>query len=204
MNKQSTNLIKLERKIKKELDDDRFRHTLGVMYTAAALAMRYDVDLETTQLAGLLHDCAKCIPNDRKLKLCEKYELDVSDIERRNPSLLHAKLGACLASEKYGVTDQAVLSAIRWHTTGKPAMSVLDKIIFLADYIEPGRWKAEDLQIIRKAAFTDLDLAVYLTLRNTLEYLQKGRADIDHMTNEAYSYYANLEEDVKQKEGARV
>ena len=191
MNKQ-INLARLDKKLKKELDDSRYRHTLGVMYTAAALAMRYSIDLESAQVAGLLHDCAKCIPNDRKLKLCEKYELDVSDIERKNPSLLHAKLGACLAAEKYGVDDKAVLSAIRWHTTGRPGMTDLEKIIFLADYIEPGRWKAENLAEVRLAAFTDPDYAVYLTLRDTLNYLSKGHAEIDLTTSEACSYYTEL------------
>ena len=98
-------IIKIQHVLKKELDDNRYQHTLGVMYTAASMAMRYDVDVLKALYAGLLHDCAKCIPNDKKLHLCGKYGFTVSDIERENPSLLHAKLGACLAHEKYGVTD---------------------------------------------------------------------------------------------------
>ena len=196
MNKQATNLIKLSKKIKKELDDDRYRHTLGVMYTAASLAMRYDVDIDQAQLAGLLHDCAKCIPNDRKLKLCERYGLTISEVEHRNPSLLHARLGAELARDKYEVEDEDILDAIRWHTTGRPAMTMLEKIIFLSDYIEPGRWKAENLSQVRSAAFSDIDLAVYMTLRDTLAYLEKGKTDIDQMTNEACTYYTVLQ---KQK-----
>ena len=92
---------KISKKLMKELDEDRYRHTQGVMYTSAALAMRYDADLKKALLAGLLHDCAKCIPGHTKIKMCEKYNLEISEIERKNPSLLHAKLGAYLAKDKY-------------------------------------------------------------------------------------------------------
>ena len=92
---------KISKKLMKELDEDRYRHTQGVMYTSAALAMRYGADLKKALLAGLLHDCAKCIPGHTKIKMCEKYNLEISEIERKNPSLLHAKLGAYLAKDKY-------------------------------------------------------------------------------------------------------
>ena len=75
------NITKIQKKLRKELDDDRYRHTLGVMYTSAALAMRYGADLMKAQIAGLLHDCAKCIPNDKKLKLCDKYGIPVTKVE---------------------------------------------------------------------------------------------------------------------------
>ena len=78
--------LKIQHVLKKELDDNRYQHTLGVMYTAASMAMRYDVDVLKALYAGLLHDCAKCIPNDKKLHLCGKYGFTVSDIERENPS----------------------------------------------------------------------------------------------------------------------
>ena len=123
-------IIKIQHVLKKELDDNRYQHTLGVMYTAASMAMRYDVDVLKALYAGLLHDCAKCIPNDKKLHLCGKYGFTVSDIERENPSLLHAKLGACLAHEKYGVTDKEIIHAIESHTTGCPAMTMLEKIMY--------------------------------------------------------------------------
>ena len=145
------NLIKIERKLGKELDGYRYRHTLGVMYMAAALAMRYDITLlQNAQVAGLLHDCAKGIPNDKKIKMCEKRGIEITLIERKNPSLLHAKLGAALAKEKYGVSDPDILGAIRWHTTGKADMSMLEKIIFIADYIEPMRDKARSLSVVRE------------------------------------------------------
>ena len=94
------NLTKLQKKVKKELDADRYHHTLGVKYTAAALAMCYGADLESAQVAGLLHDCAKCIPNDRKIRMCKERQIEITKVELDAPYLLHSKLGACLAQEK--------------------------------------------------------------------------------------------------------
>ena len=127
----------LQKHMKEELSADRFEHTLGVMYTAESLAMRYGADMTKAAVAGLLHDCAKCIPNSQKLKMCKKHDIEITEMEEQNPSLLHAKLGAYMAKKAYGVEDEEILSAIRWHTTGKPDMSLLDIIIYMADYIEP-------------------------------------------------------------------
>ncbi|MCD7763855.1 MAG: bis(5'-nucleosyl)-tetraphosphatase (symmetrical) YqeK [Lachnospiraceae bacterium] len=186
------NLIKMQNKLKKDLDEARFIHTQGVMYTAASLAMCYEQDIERASVAGLLHDCAKCIPNGQKLRLCEHYRIPVSEVERKAPHLLHAKLGASIAQDKYGIQDAEILSAIQWHTTGKPQMTILEKIIFLSDYIEPGRTKAPNLTYIRKTAFSDLDLAVFLTLRDTLSYLEEKKACLDNQTIVAYNYYEEL------------
>ena len=186
------NITKIQKKLRKELDDDRYRHTLGVMYTSAALDMRYGADLMKAQIAGLLHDCAKCIPNDKKLKLCDKYGIPVTKVENAAPFLLHSKLGAYLAKTKYGVEDEEILEAIVWHTTGKPAMTLLEEIVFLADYIEPMRWKAENLAQIREAAFVDIHRAVYMTLHDTLRYLSRGSGKVDEMTKEACQYYETL------------
>lgn len=186
------NIMKLQKKLQKELDEDRYCHTLGVMYTSAALAMRYGEDMEKAQVAGLLHDCAKCIPNEKKKKLCEKYKIPVTQVEEGAPFLLHAKLGAYLAKTKYNVSDPEILQAITWHTTGKPDMTLLEKIVFLADYIEPARCRAAHLHEIRDIAFVDIDQAVYMTLRDTLRYLESGIGAVDEMTKSAYVYYKEL------------
>lgn len=178
-----------QKKLKREMDEGRYQHTLGVMYTAAALAMRYEYDIQKAQIAGLLHDCAKCIPNGKKLKLCEKYQIPVTEVENRNPFLLHAKLGSFLASHEYDVQDEEILSAILYHTTGKPGMSLLDKIVYIADYIEPRRNKAPNLTEVRKLAFLDLDAALYKILSDTLSYLDEGTGEVDEMTIKAYEYY---------------
>ncbi|MCD8396834.1 MAG: bis(5'-nucleosyl)-tetraphosphatase (symmetrical) YqeK [Lachnospiraceae bacterium] len=186
------NISKMQKRLKKELDEPRYVHTLGVMYTAMSLAMCHGEDLERTGVAGLLHDCAKCIPNPQKIKLSEHYKIPISTVERSTPQLLHAKLGACIAKDKYEVEDMEILSAIRCHTTGKPDMSLMEKIVFISDYIEPGRVKAPNLTRIRTLAFSDLDMAVYLTLRDTLSYLEQTKASLDNQTIVAYNYYENL------------
>lgn len=188
------NLIKMQKKVKKYMDEERFHHTLGVMHTAAALAMCHGADLERAQIAGLLHDCAKCIPNDKKLKLCKQHNIPVSEVEKKSPYLLHARLGAYIAREKYHIKDAEILSAIECHTTGKPEMTLLEKIIFIADYIEPMRSKASNLPEVRYLAFHDLDKAVYITMRDTIRYLEDGKSCLDNQTVVAYNYYRILVE----------
>lgn len=179
----------LKKDLKKEMDDSRFEHTLGVMYTCAALAMRYRYDMDKAMLAGLMHDCAKCMPNAKKLKMAEKNHLEISDLERKNPFMLHAKLGALLAKKKYDIDDEEILSAIRWHTTGRPHMTLLDKIVYVADYIEPKRDKAPNLPEIRQLAFIDLDKALIKILEDTLGYLGDSEENVDSMTRETYEFY---------------
>lgn len=181
----------LKKDLKKEMDESRYEHTLGVMYTCGALAMRYSYDLEKAMLAGLMHDCAKCMPNAKKLKVAEKNHLEITELERSNPFMLHAKLGAFLARKKYDIDDEEVLSAIRWHTTGRPGMTLLDKIVYVADYIEPKRDKAPNLPMIRQMAFVDLDGALLKILEDTLGYLGTSTENIDSMTKMTYDYYKN-------------
>ena len=179
----------LKKDLKKEMDDSRFEHTLGVMYTCGALAMRYGCDLDKAMLAWLMHDCAKCMPNAKKLKMAEKHHLEITELERKNPFMLHAKLGAFLARKKYDIEDEEILNAIRWHTTGRPEMTLLDKIVYIADYIEPKRDKAPHLPMIRQKAFVDLDEALVMILRDTLGYLGDSPEHVDSMTKKTYDYY---------------
>ncbi|MFR8548256.1 MAG: bis(5'-nucleosyl)-tetraphosphatase (symmetrical) YqeK [Lachnospiraceae bacterium] len=188
------NILKMQKKLKKYMDEMRFWHTLGVMYTAASLAMRYGEDIEKAQVAGLLHDCAKCIPNEKKLKLCRQNHIPVSETEQNAPFLLHARLGAYIAAKKYDITDPEILSAIEFHTTGRPQMTLLEKIIFTADYIEPMRNKAAGLDAIRRMAFEDIDCAVYTILKDTLTFLEKEKTCLDNQTVIAYNYYKKLME----------
>ena len=106
-----------------------------------------------------------------------------------NPDLIHGKLGAYMAKDKYGVDDPEILSAITYHTTGHPDMSLLDKIIFVADYIEPNRKLIQDLPEIRREAYLDLDKCIVHILKNTLEYLKTTDAAIDELTQETYDFY---------------
>ena len=187
--------IKMEKKLSGYLDVERLIHTQGVMYTAAALAMAHGCDLSKARAAGLLHDCAKCIPNKKKLKLCKEHHVPITDFEKEHPFLIHAKLGAYIASKKYNIEDPEILSAITFHTTGKPAMSLLEKIIYIADYIEPNRDKAPNLPEARALAFEDLDECMYVILRDILAYLDSGSSDIDTATVDAFHYYKKIHEE---------
>lgn len=179
----------IKKAIKKTQDKKRFYHTLGVAYTATALAMKYQIDLKTAELAGLLHDCAKCLSHEEKIEICVKNGIEMTEVEKRNPFLLHAKVGSFLARTEYGVEDQDILNAILNHTTGRPDMSLLEKIIFIADYIEPGRDQAPNLEAIRKSAFEDIDRTLLWILEDTLAYLHSGGGETDPMTQKTYDYY---------------
>lgn len=175
-----------------KLDGKRFAHTLGVAHTAACLAMSEGMDTDKAFIAGLLHDCAKYMSDKEYLSYCDKHDIEVSDVERENPALLHAKVGADLARERYGIEDSGILDAIRWHTTGHPAMTAIEEIIFTADYIEPGRTHDPELINIRKEAFEDLKKAIYHIYRNTMKHLTNSSKALDPMTAEAFKYYGNL------------
>ena len=190
---------KLRKNVKDVMTKSRYEHTLGVEFTAASLAMRYEVDIEKAELAGLLHDCAKCIDSEDTLDDCKKYNIELTDVEKRNPFLIHSKLGAVHAKKLYGVDDEDIISAIRFHTTGKPDMTMLEKIIFIADYIEPGRDKAPNLKEIRKMSFIDIDDAMYMILKDTLDYLDKGEGEKDELTRDTYLFYKNIH-DMKQED----
>ncbi len=180
------------KKLKPRITEKRFIHSIGVEYTAASMAFVYGASVEKARIAGILHDNAKCIPTDEKLRKAEKFGLPISKSERKSPDLLHGKLGAYYARTKFDVTDEEILSAITWHTTGHPCMTLLDKIIFVADYIEPNRKMIKELPEIRHEAMTDIDKAVMHILKNTLGYLETKNDSIDEMSRETYEYYLEL------------
>ena len=188
----TADLKKIRKSMEKELDAKRYEHTLGVAYTAAALAMCNDVDLIKAETAGLLHDCAKCFSDDKKISVCRKNNMEINSVESRNPYLLHAKAGYCIAKNKFDIEDQDILNAILNHTTGRPGMSTLEKIIYIADYIEPSRKQAPNLSEVRKLAFQNLNQALLKILTDILSYLESGGGEIDPLTKEPYDYYADL------------
>jgi len=175
-------LNEIKKMLQKSLNALRYEHTLGVSYTAACLAMRYGADPFQAELAGLLHDCAKEFKDREIPDACRKNGFPLAEEEKKTPQVLHAIYGPFLARTKYGVNDPEVLDAIRWHTTGKDNMTLLEKIVFTADYIEPNRWKSEDLPVIRTLAFKDLTECVYRITKDTLTYLEQKQYTIDRMT----------------------
>jgi len=188
-----TEIQKIRKQLGKELDFKRYEHTLGVAYTAACMAMRYGCDMSKAYLAGLLHDCAKCMTHEERLNYCKKHKLEVTEYEKQNPALLHAKVGADLCYRKYDVKDEEIALAVRYHTTGRPGMTLLEKIIFIADYLEPHRNDAEDLPTVREQVFLDLDVTLCTILKDTLDYLKSSDKVIDPMTTQTYEYYIKQE-----------
>ncbi|MDI3312610.1 MAG: bis(5'-nucleosyl)-tetraphosphatase (symmetrical) YqeK [Thermoanaerobacterium sp.] len=162
-------------KLKKLLSDERFKHSLGVMETSEKLAVRYGADVEKAKIAGLLHDCAKNLREDELIVLANKYGIDLDDVLEKSPTLLHGPVGGYLIEEYFGIHDDEIKRAIMIHTTGDKDMTLLDKIIFLADYIEPNR-KFDGVEDLREAAYKNLDTAVIMALDETIKYvIEKGQ-----------------------------
>lgn len=189
----SYDLTKLAKKVRHHISKHRFSHTYGVAYTAAALAMKYGFSINHAMTAGILHDCAKGMSGSDLIKWCEKNQIELSDVERLNPELLHAKVGSDIAQKKYGINDDEILNAIKFHTTGRPNMTLLEKIIYIADYIEPGRKELPGIDEVREMAFTDIDKAMIMILKSILDYLNKKGTIIDKATQETYDYYTSQE-----------
>lgn len=141
----------------------RHAHILGVARTAVELARRWGCDGEPAFRAGILHDCTKYLSLQEHLAICERYGLELDGMERESAKLLHSKTGAALARHMYGQND-AVYWAIYWHTTGKADMTLLEKIIYLADYMEPNR-RFDGVEELRKLCYEDLDRALLLGVR---------------------------------------
>lgn len=159
---------KIKAELKASISPKRYEHSLGVMDTAAELAGIYGCDVERARIAGLLHDCGKLTG-------------------QKIGSLEHAGVGARLISEKYGVTDSEIQSSILYHTTGRENMTMLEKIIYIADKIEPGR-AYDGVDDIRKKAYNDIDGAIIDSLQNTVDYLGKIGVDVDGATIDTLSY----------------
>ncbi|MCH5252153.1 MAG: bis(5'-nucleosyl)-tetraphosphatase (symmetrical) YqeK [Lachnospiraceae bacterium] len=173
-------------------------HTFGVAYTAAALASCHGAEGKKAELAGMLHDHAKYYTGEEMLALCNKYKIELTPVEKINTALIHGKLGAYLAKERYGVTDEEVLSAIRYHTTGRPDMTLLEKILYVADYIEPRRQidgEPYSLDMIRRECFRNIDSGLFMILTNTVTYLKTTNKEIDEMSIQTYEYYKKKHEE---------
>lgn len=188
----ASTLKKLNRKVKKSVPKGRYNHCVGVAYTASCLAMKYGADINSALVAGLLHDCAKKYSGMELLALCDKYGVLPSEAERINPDLLHAKIGSVIAKKKYGIKNEEILNAIASHTTGHANMDLLEKIIYIADYIEPSRKIIPNLDNIRKLAFTDIDECIAAVAKQTIEHLENNKSSIDPMTMETLDYYSSI------------
>ena len=182
-------LEEMKHELRHHLSDTRYRHTLGVMYTAGVMALCHGADLSDALTAGLLHDCTKDLDEVAQRALCAREGVLLTSFEDQNHKLLHSKTGAIEARERYGVDDEDILNAIRYHTTGRAGMSVLEKILFAADFIEPNRKNLKILTEAREIAFTNLDECIYLIADNLCKYLQTTGEPVDDRTLETAIYY---------------
>ena len=170
------------------LKPERIAHVAGCESEAVKLAMRWGEDPETAAEAGILHDITKKRNFEEQLILCGKYGIINDNLELNSPKLLHAKTGAALARDLFGVSDR-VYEAIRWHTTGKPDMTVLEKIIYLADYIEPTR-DFPGVEKLRELCYEDIDEAMALGLSMSLEDIRSHGEEPYKDTVEACEWYS--------------
>ncbi len=176
----------LEPIVVKLLKPNRVAHVLGCRDTALALAKRWGANETDAARAGLLHDITKALDGPLQLTLCDAYGKILDDFSRKYPKTLHALTGALVAEHIFG-ENAAVVSAIRFHTTGKADMSLLEKIVYLADYIEPNRTIA-GVDRLRALAFTDLDAALKLGLEMTLAHLNQQGSEVSPASREALRF----------------
>ncbi|MCI8819359.1 MAG: nicotinate (nicotinamide) nucleotide adenylyltransferase [Oscillibacter sp.] len=161
----------------------RIPHVLGTEQEAIHLAERWGGDVAKARRAALLHDCTKKLSLAEQLEVAERFQVPLDEMERREIKLLHAKTGAGIAETVFG-TDEEITNAIRWHTTGRGGMTLLEKIIYLADYIEPTR-SFPGVEKLRRVCYEDLDAGLLLGLEMTIEEMEKRGASIHPKTLEA-------------------
>lgn len=156
--------------LKENLKTKRYEHVLSVRDTAIKLAEIYNEDLEKAKVAALVHDCAKNMSDEQLIKIAEEHKLHIDEICKESPQLLHAPVGAIIARRTMGIENTDILNAVAYHTTGRKNMSLLEKIIYIADYIEPQR-NFSGIDELRKAANQDLDVALLKSFDNTIKFV---------------------------------
>ncbi len=190
-----TNYTKIEKTeditlwLKENLCEERYIHSLGTMEAAVELAKIFNLNTEKARTAGLLHDCAKCFPNEKLLNIIHNHIPGIKECELLNYKTLHAPVSAYLAKNQFGVEDTEILDAIRWHTLGRCEMSNFEKIIFLADKIEKNTrnldFRNECLKLLQEA--NGLDKALFKCFESTIKSLVDRKLAICHITIDVYN-----------------
>ncbi|MFS0655234.1 bis(5'-nucleosyl)-tetraphosphatase (symmetrical) YqeK [Bacillus sp. 179-C3.3 HS] len=157
--------------VKEQLTEHRYTHTIGVMNTAMTLAERFGADVKKAEIAAIFHDYAKFRPKEEMKGIIQKERMNPQLLDY-SPELWHAPVGAYLVKKEVGIDDEEVLNAIEFHTSGRPNMSLLEKVIYVADYIEPGR-HFPGVEEVRALAENHLDSALTQSLKNTIHFLMK-------------------------------
>lgn len=179
--------------VKQHLPEKRYIHTIGVMETAIELAKKYGCDERKAELAGIFHDYAKYRPVEEMRQVIIKERMP-QELLKFHSELWHGPVGAFLVKKEVGISDEEILHAIRYHTTGRPNMTVLEKVVFLADYIEPNR-SFPGVEQVRELSKDNLNLAVLQAVSNTVQFLLKKNQLIYPQTIETYN---DLQREVNQ------
>ena len=177
----------LQQRVTALLKPNRVAHVLGCRAAAVALAKRWGADVTDAARAGLLHDITKALNGDLQLTLCNAYGIILDAFSKENPKTLHALTGSLVAERIFGEAPE-IVSAIRSHTTGKAGMNTLEKIIYVADYMEPNR-DFPGVARLRELAFSDIDAALKLGLEMTLEHLKRQGAEVSPASREALEWF---------------
>jgi nicotinate-nucleotide adenylyltransferase len=167
------------------LSERRFTHTMGVVRSAEELAEHYGADKEKARMAALLHDCAKEYSEDKKRALCAQWGIPIDDVLDVQISITHSLLSAESAMRDYGISDGEILQAIRFHTTGSGHMTLLDKIVMLADFIEDTREQYEGLKEIRALAYKDINKALRVGIKETIRLNERLRRPVHRWSRDA-------------------
>jgi len=179
---------KILHKVKAALSPKRFKHTLGVTETVVMLAARHGTNMRHAFLAGLLHDYAKELHEDKKRLLCQKYDIPLDEIQNRNITLMHGYLSASLANDEFGIDDADIIEAISYHTTGRENMCLLEKLLKVADNTEPMRPNYAGLDEIKSLALSNIDRACAASIKRDLEYTKTKGRELHPLSLEALNF----------------
>ena len=182
------NIKEIELKLKNMLPERRLRHSLNVAKCAIGLSKIYNCDENKAEIAGLIHDCAKYFDNEQVKECVEKYNISLDELEKNNIALSHSTIGAYVAKEEFNINDEDIINAIKYHTTGKENMSLLEKVIYMADLIEEGR-NFPGVDELRKLTYEGkLDDAIVLSFNNTIKFVINNNQLIHPRTVKARNY----------------
>ena len=186
------NISDYKKIIRERMGDYRFSHSVNVAKEAKKLAKHYGADENKAEIAGILHDITKEMPKEQQLQIIIDSGIILDNVQLHAPKLWHGMSGSIVVRDELGIDDEDILNAIRYHTTGRAGMSLLEKIVYIADYMEPGRKELPNMMDVRHLAFEDIDKCLYRILRDSLVYLKAQDIPIDQTTEETYQYYNEL------------
>ncbi|MBA1335247.1 MAG: Hydrolase (HAD superfamily), YqeK [Firmicutes bacterium] len=186
------NMERIKDRLQKMLSVPRLMHSIRVKEEAEKLAMMHNADIIKAGIAGLLHDCARDMAYEELLNRAGKSGIILDSVTIKSPKIIHAVVGPLVAKEEFGIHDTEVLDAIRYHTTGRKEMRILEKIVFIADLTEPGR-DFRGVEKIRELSERDIDRAVLFALDQTIIYLIEGNKLIHEDTLKARNYLYLIE-----------